>query len=112
MFKKKLLYNNEYLYLKTLKIKMGVFMFNKKQVNKNIEEIKLSDIVYTIGSRKEIIRRNFLAGIFRGIGIGIGVTVVTAIIITILQRIIRLNIPIISDYIVDIVEIVENNKKI
>ena len=63
------------------------------------------------GSKKEIIKRNLLAGIFRGVGIGIGVTLITAIIIAFLQRIIKLNIPVISEYIVDIVEIVENNKR-
>ena len=87
-------------------------MFKKKRENKEYQEIKLNDIIYTIGNRKEIIKRNLLAGIFRGIGIGIGVTLISAILITILQKIIRLNIPIISDYIVDIIQIVEKNKKI
>ena len=57
-----------------------------------------------------MIIRNLIAGIFRGIGIGIGVTVITAILIYILQKIVMLNIPIIGEYISDIVEIVERSR--
>lgn len=73
-----------------------------------IEEKNIHDLIYILGSKKEIIKRNLLAGIARGVGIGIGVTIVTAIIIYILQRIVRLNIPIIGEFIADIVNIVEN----
>ena len=60
--------------------------------------------------KKEILKRNLIAGIARGVGIGIGVTIVTAVIILLLRRLIMLNIPVIGDYIADIVEIVEKNK--
>ena len=62
-----------------------------------------------MNNKKEIIKRNLLAGLARGIGIGIGVTIISAIIIYVLQRIIRLNIPILGDYITDIVSIVQKN---
>ncbi len=65
---------------------------------------------YILGNRKEIIKRNLLAGIARGVGIGIGVTIVTAGLVIILQKIVTLNIPIIGEYIADIVEIVEKSK--
>lgn len=69
--------------------------------------LELSDL---LGNTKKLIFRNFLAGISRGIGIGIGVTILTAILIYLLQKIVRLNIPIIGQYISDIAEIVEQNK--
>ncbi len=69
--------------------------------------LELSDL---LGNTKKLIFRNFFAGISRGIGIGIGVTILTAILIYILQKIVRLNIPIIGQYISDIAEIVEQNK--
>lgn len=46
----------------------------------------------------------------RGIGIGIGVTIITAMLVILLQKIVTLNIPIIGEYIADIVEIVEKSK--
>jgi hypothetical protein len=86
----------------------------KKILNSNIEKLlntlenkNIEELVYILGSKKEIAKRNFFAGIFRGIGIGIGVTVITGIIIYFLQRLVRLNLPIIGKYIYDIVEIVE-----
>ena len=51
-----------------------------------------------------------MAGIFRGIGIGIGVTIITAILVSVLQKIVMLNIPIIGKYVSDIIAIVEKSK--
>ncbi len=77
----------------------------KKDKEKNVNILELS---YVLGNKNEIIKRNFIAGIARGIGTGIGITIISAIIIIILKRIILLNIPIIGDYISDIIQIVEN----
>ena len=46
-----------------------------------LEKSNINEFVHILGSKKEIIWRNILAGIFRGIGIGIGVTIITAILI-------------------------------
>lgn len=77
---------------------------------KTIQKGNVKELAYILGNKKEIIVRNLIAGIFRGVGIGIGVTVVTAIIISILQNIVKLNIPIIGEYISDIVEIVQKTR--
>ena len=86
----------------------------KRVLNQNIERLlgflekkKIEQLIDILGSKKEIIKRNFLAGIFRGMGFGIGVTIVTAIIIYFLQRLVRLNLPGVGRFIIDIVEIVE-----
>ena len=92
-------------------------MFKKKdmiekidKLNENLEKGNIEDWLYLIGSKKQIIIRNLLAGIFRGIGIGIGVTIITAILIYVLQKIIRLNIPVIGSFISDVVDIVQQKK--
>lgn len=74
------------------------------------ENREIHDLIYIFGSKKEIFRRNILAGIARGIGSGIGFTIITALIIYFLQKIVRLNIPILGEYINDIVEIVQGSK--
>ncbi len=82
-------------------------------INHLIETFQKSNIeewTYIFGSKKEIIKRNLIAGIFRGVGIGIGVTIITAVLIILLQRIVALNIPIIGEYIADIVEIVQKSR--
>ena len=77
---------------------------------KIIEEGNFIEFSYILGNKKEMFIRNFLAGVARGIGIGIGVTVITAILVMILQKMVTLNIPIIGEYIADIVEIVQKSK--
>lgn len=85
---------------------------NKKvdRINKMLEKSNIIEISYIMGNKKEILKRNLIAGISRGVGIGIGITIVTAIIVYLLRKLIMLNIPVIGDYIADIVEIVEKSR--
>lgn len=78
------------------------------KLNRILEKTNIIELSYILGNKKEILKRNLIAGISRGVGIGIGVTIITSIIVYILRRIIMLNIPVIGDYIADIIEIVEN----
>ena len=80
---------------------------NIERLLRFLEKKNIEELVYILGTKKEIAKRNFFAGIFRGIGVGIGVTIVTAIIIYFLQKLVRLNLPGIGRFISDIVEIVE-----
>ena len=75
-----------------------------------LQEMNIHDSLYILGSKKEIIKRNLLAGIARGIGGGIGFTIITAVIIYFLQKIVRLNIPIIGEYIKDIIDLVQRTQ--
>lgn len=93
-------------------------MFFKKKLNQKLnklvnmlEKSNIQDISYLIGDKKQIIFRNFLAGISRGVGIGIGITVITAVLIILLNKLVALNIPVIGKYISDIVAIVEKSNK-
>ena len=70
----------------------------------------MHELIYILGSKKEILTRNIIAGLARGVGIGIGVTIITAIIVYLLQKVVKLNIPIISEYIIDIINIVEQRR--
>ncbi len=81
-----------------------------EELTKILQEGNLIELSYILGNRKEIIKRNLIAGIFRGVGIGIGVTIITALLVMLLQKIVTLNIPIIGEYIADVVEIVEKSR--
>ena len=81
-----------------------------KKLSKILQEANIVEWNYILGSRKEIVKRNLIAGIFRGVGIGIGVTIITALLVMLLQKIVTLNIPVIGEYIADIVEIVEKSR--
>ncbi len=85
---------------------------NEKLDNLNyaLTKSRMLDLVELLGNRKELLIKNIWSGIAKGIGIGIGVTIITAIIVIILQKIVTWNIPIIGEYIADIVDIVEKSK--
>ena len=85
---------------------------NKKldDLNYAMTKSKFLDLVELLGNRKELFFRNIWSGIVKGIGIGIGVTIITAIILVVLQKIVTWNIPVIGEYIADIVDIVEKNR--
>lgn len=80
---------------------------NLKKLNYMLEKNNIFEILEILGNKRKIFIRNLIAGISKEIGIGIGFTVLSAILIIILQKIVTLNIPIIGDYISDIVDIVE-----
>lgn len=84
---------------------------NIERLLRFLEKNRIEEMIDILDTKTEIAKRNFLAGIFRGIGFGIGVTIITAIIIYFLQRLVRLNIPGIGRFISDIVEIVERMNK-
>lgn len=91
-------------------------MFYKKlskqveELNKTMQDANLSELIYILGDKKKMFLRNVWAGIGRGIGIGIGVTIISAMIVYALQRIVTLNIPVIGNYVSDIVEIVQKRQ--
>lgn len=93
------------------KKKLNLLNKSIENLNRILQEGNFIELTYLLGNKKEMIKRNFFAGISRGIGIGIGVTVITAMLIIILQKIVTLNIPIIGEYIADIVEIVEKSSR-
>lgn len=79
-------------------------------LNKSLLESNLLEIAQLLGNRKKLLWTNLVAGMARGIGIGIGVTMITALLIMLLQKIVTLNIPIIGEYVADIVEIVQKSR--
>lgn len=81
-----------------------------EQLNFTLTKNNILELAELLGNRKQLIVRNLITGIAKGIGIGIGFTILTAILLILLQKIVTLNIPVIGDYIADIVEIVESKK--
>ena len=92
------------------KKKVNLLEKSIEQLNKIMQEGNFIELSYLLGNKKEMFIRNFFAGISRGVGIGIGVTIITAILVIILQKIVTLNIPIIGEYIADIVAIVQKSR--
>lgn len=87
------------------------FVKNIEKINENLENARIQELVDLLGSKRKIFIRNLIAGISKGLGFSIGFYLITALLIYLLQYIVKLNIPIIGKYISDIVDIVELNRK-
>ncbi|MNI26537.1 hypothetical protein D3C73_802390 [compost metagenome] len=73
----------------------------------NIERTQIADYVQLMNSPRRLIWTNLLAGIARGVGIALGFTVFAATIAYLLQLLGALNLPIVGDYIAEIVKQVQ-----
>ncbi|CAI6020674.1 DUF5665 domain-containing protein [Cohnella sp. JJ-181] len=77
-----------------------------------MEKAQLRDYVNLMSRPWQLIWRNWLSGIARGIGIALGFTFFAATIVWLLQVLGALNLPIIGDYIAEIVKIVQRQLEI
>ncbi|WP_077367321.1 DUF5665 domain-containing protein [Anaerosalibacter sp. Marseille-P3206] len=91
-------------------------MRKEKDINKKIDEIalalektKITEYVDLINNRKRLLYVNFVQGLARGFGMAIGFTLLGALFLYLMQQIIKLNLPLIGDFITEIVKIVQEN---
>ena len=95
--------NSKNYHKKKLEEKLLIQLNN---LNNTLNKNKVLELIEIAGDSRKYLVRNFMSGI----GIGIGFSIITALIVYVMQKIIRLNIPVLSQYISDIVEIVERTK--
>lgn len=84
----------------------------KKEMAKiadRLENLKLAEYIELLNSPKKFFWINFLAGIARGVGFALGMTVLAGIILYFLQQLVLLNLPVIGDFIAEIVKIVQEH---
>lgn len=86
-------------------------ILNKKlnQISLLLEKSKLNDYVYFLEHPVKMLLPNFLGGLARGLGIAVGFSLLGAVIVYLLKELVKYNLPIISDFVNEIVDIVENN---
>lgn len=89
---------------------------NDKGIDKKIEDIaiklektKIAEYVDIMNNKWRLIYINFIAGLARGFGMAIGFTILGAFTLYIMQRMITWNLPLIGDFIAEIVKIVREN---
>ena len=67
----------------------------------------LRDYLYYLTDTKRIIKNNFLAGLFRGVGSAIGFIVLSAVIVYIATALAARNLPVIGDFLQEIVNMLK-----
>ncbi|WP_239565834.1 DUF5665 domain-containing protein [Paenibacillus sacheonensis] len=79
-----------------------------QKLSAQMERTQIADYVQLLNRPFSLMWRNILGGLSRGIGIAIGFTIFASTILYVLQLLGALNLPIIGDYIADIVRIVQH----
>ncbi len=77
------------------------------KIGRRMEMEEIAEYVQLLNSPRRLILINILTGIARGVGIAIGVTIFTATIVYLLQKLGALNLPVVGDFIAEIVRIVQ-----
>jgi hypothetical protein len=79
------------------------------EISLNMEKFKLIDYVNYLKNPRKLLFANFISGVARGFGIAVGFSLLGALGFYLLQKIVMLNLPLIGDFITEIVDIVQNN---
>lgn len=80
-----------------------------EEITLAMEKIKIAEYVEYLNNIRRMLFINFLAGIARGLGMAVGFTLLGALLIYILRRIVLLNLPLIGDFIAEIVQLVNES---
>ncbi len=78
-----------------------------EQLSLNLERMKLAEYVELLNRPWRLFYINFTSGLARGLGIAVGFTVLSAIVLIVLQRLMVLNLPGVSNFIAEIVHLVQ-----
>jgi hypothetical protein len=79
------------------------------KISLNMEKFKLVDYVYYLEHPRKMLLANFIGGLSRGFGMAIGFTLLGAVVLYILQMVVRWKLPLIGQFVTEIVKIVQQN---
>ena len=77
------------------------------KISDYFQRARLADYVDLMQKPRRLIYLNFISGVAKGFGFAVGFTLLGAILIYILQKILVLNLPVISDIIAEMVKLVQ-----
>jgi hypothetical protein len=73
-----------------------------------IDKFNIAEYMELLNSPRRFFWVNFLGGLGRGLGAALGATIFAALAIYVMQRVVVLNLPLIGDFIAEIVRIVQS----
>lgn len=78
-----------------------------RKLSNHFEKSRIADYVDLMQKPRRMIFLNFISGVAKGFGFAVGFTILGAILIYILQKMVVLNLPVISDIIAEMVKLVQ-----
>ena len=79
------------------------------ELSREMEKYNLAGYISALNNPRRYVVVNFVGGIARGLGIAVGATFLGALVLYFLQRLVVLNLPLIGDFIADLIRIVHQN---
>ncbi len=73
------------------------------------ERLRLADYIRYMDDKKRMLWNHFIGGLARGLGMAVGFTILGAIVVLILQDLATRNLPVIGDFLAQIVSLVQKN---
>ena len=80
-----------------------------RELARTLEKMKFGDYIEYLNNTKRMLVTNFISGLARGFGMAIGFSVLGAIALYLLTKLANQNIPIIGNFITEIVRMVQDN---
>ena len=76
-----------------------------------LEKFNIAEYIGLLNNPRRYFMINFVGGVVRGLGFAVGATVLAGLVFYILQRVVMLNLPVIGDFIAELVKIVNQRLK-
>ncbi len=88
-----------------------ISLLSKKiqELSNNIEKAKIAEYINLMEDPKRLLILNFVAGLARGLGLAVGFSILGAIAILVLRRLVVLNLPLIGDFIAELIKLVNRS---
>lgn len=80
-----------------------------EELTRTMEKTRIAEYVQYLEHPARMLWTNFLIGVARGLGATLGLAIVLAIIAYFVQKLIMLNLPGISDFVADLLTMIQNN---
>ena len=73
-----------------------------------LEQLQLTEYLRYVQDTRRLMRTQFVSGLFRGMGMAVGFTILGAVLVMLLQALAQRNLPVIGDFLAQIVDIVQS----
>jgi len=77
-----------------------------QRVGQHLEKFNIANYLEMLNNPRRYLFINFAAGLARGLGFAIGFTLLGALVVYFLQRLVVLNLPVIGEFLSELIEIV------
>lgn len=73
-----------------------------------LERLQLAEYLRYVQDTRRLMRTQFVSGLFRGMGMAVGFTILGAVLVMLLQALAQRNLPVIGDFLAQLVAIVQS----